>query len=349
MDVAFLPIIQGQDAPTIAKRALQSADLKNRDVVILDTAGRTSIDEELMGELSEITKIAKPSETLLVADSLTGQDAVETAKRFQERIALTGLVLTRADGDGRGGAILSMRAITGKPVKFLGVGERPEDLEAFDARRVAGRILGMGDVVGLVERAQESMEQEQAEVMAEKMAKGQFDLDDLAAQLKQMQKMGGFASVLGMLPGMGGMGKAMKGANVDEGELKRQESVIYSMTKAERRDPRLMNASRKRRVARGAGVDVADVNKILKMHRQMGDMMKTMGGKGMKEMAAAMAGGGGGQGGGGAGPSLPGLGGPAGMGGLGGMGGLPPGALPGQPAQRGRKATKKKPKPRRKK
>jgi signal recognition particle subunit SRP54 len=289
-EVDFLPIVAGQSAVEIAKRALATAKLSGFDVLILDTAGRASIDEALMAEAAEIAALAKPFETLLVADALTGQDAVETAKRFHERLPLTGIVLTRLDGDGRGGAALSMRSITGLPIKFAGVSEKIDGLEAFDPQRVAGRILGRGDIVALVEKAAADFDQEKAERMAKKLAKGQFDLDDLADQLRQIQKLGGIGGVMGMLPGVAKAKKQMEAANLNEKMVNRQVAIITSMTKAERKKPDLLNASRRRRIAAGAGVDVAEVNKVLKMHRQMADMMKAVGkgGKGLGGMMQAL-------------------------------------------------------------
>ena len=286
--VSSLPIIEGQSPAEIARRALQAAKLGGYDVVFLDTAGRTSIDEQMMAEASEIAKIAQPNETLLVADSLTGQDAVETARRFHERLPLTGLVLTRMDGDGRGGAALSMRAVTGLPIKFLGTGEKLDGLDAFDAKRLAGRILGQGDIVSLVEKAGDQMDAEKAERLAKKMQKGQFDLNDLADQLKQMQKMGGLGGIMGMLPGAKKAKQAMAASGMDDKVLLRQTAIISSMTKAERAKPALLNASRRKRIAAGAGVDVADVNKVIKMHRQMADMMKKLSKGGLKGMMGAM-------------------------------------------------------------
>jgi len=289
--VETLPIVAGQSAPDIARRAMNAARLGGFDVLILDTAGRTTLDEAMMSEAADIARIASPIETLLVADSLTGQDAVRTAKAFHDRLPLTGLVLTRTDGDGRGGAALSMRAVTGLPIKFLGAGEKIDALEVFDARRVAGRILGAGDVVALVERAAAEMDRGQAERMAKKMAKGQFDLDDLAEQLRQMQRMGGMQGLMGMLPGVQKVKKQIAESGVDDKIFRRQEAIIQSMTKLERKKPDILAASRKRRIAKGAGVDVADVNRLLKQHRQMADMFKAMsrgGGKGMAQMAAMM-------------------------------------------------------------
>lgn len=290
-EVDALPIVAGQGAADIARRALNAARLGGYDVLILDTAGRTTLDEAMMAEAADIARISAPAETILVADSLTGQDAVRTAKAFHTRLPLTGLILTRADGDGRGGAILSMRAVTGLPIKFLGAGERIEALEAFDARRVAGRILGQGDIVALVEKAAVDLDQAAAEKTARKLAKGQFDLEDLAAQLKQMQRMGGMQGILGMLPGVQKVKKQISESGVDEKVFLRQQAIISSMTPQERRKPDLLNASRKRRVAKGAGVDVAEINRLLKTHRQMADTVKAMsrdGGKGLMRMAQAM-------------------------------------------------------------
>ncbi len=308
-DVGFLPIIEGQTATDIAARAMNAARLGGYDVVILDTAGRTSIDEELMNEASAIADIAKPAETLLVADALTGQDAVETAQRFHERLPLTGLVLTRMDGDARGGAALSMRAVTGLPVKLLGVSEKLDGLDDFDAKRIAGRILGQGDVVSLVEKAAETLDAEKAERMAAKMKKGEFDLDDLAEQLRQLQKMGGMQSILGMLPGMGKIKKQMAGMNMDDRVFKQQEAIISSMTRLERAKPAIIKASRKKRIAAGSGTGVPQVNQLLKMHKQMAGMMKKMGRGGRKGMMNALGGMGGGM--------------PPGMGGM----GMPPGGM----------------------
>jgi signal recognition particle subunit SRP54 len=289
-----LPIMAGQSAPDIARRALSAAKLGGYDVLILDTAGRTTLDEAMMAEVADIARIASPAETLLVADSLTGQDAVRTAKAFHERLPLTGLILTRADGDARGGAALSMRAVTGLPIKFLGAGEKIDALDAFDARRVAGRILGAGDIVSLVERAAADFDQAKAEKMAKRLAKGQFDLEDLAEQLRQMQKMGGMQGIMGMLPGVQKAKQQIAASGMTDKTFKRQEAIITSMTPVERRKPDLLNASRKRRVAAGAGVEVQEINRLLKQHRQMADAFKTMsrdGGKSMARMAQAMGGG----------------------------------------------------------
>lgn len=299
IDVATLPIVQGESAVQITRRALQSAKLQGFDVLILDTAGRITLDEGLMNEVAEVADIARPVETLLVADSLTGQDAVRTASAFHARLPLTGLVLTRADGDGRGGAMLSMRAVTGLPIKYLGAGEKVDALDVFDARRVAGRILGQGDIVALVEKAAQDLDQAKAEKMARKLAKGQFDLDDLAGQLQQMKRMGGLQGIMGMLPGVAKMKGQMAESGIDDRMILRQEAIISSMTKAERKKPDLLNASRKKRIAAGAGVEVQDVNRVLKQHRQMADVVKSMargGPKKMQQMAAMLGGLGGGGG-----------------------------------------------------
>ncbi|MGE0740791.1 MAG: signal recognition particle protein [Hyphomonadaceae bacterium] len=277
INVDVLPIVAGQSPQDIAKRALQAARLGGHDVLMLDTAGRTTIDEEMMSEAASIAQIAKPGEVLLVADSLTGQDAVETAKRFHERLPLTGLVLTRADGDGRGGAALSMRAVTGLPIKFLGAGERPDALEPFDARRIAGRILGQGDIVGLVEKAVEQVDRADAERMAQKLAKGRFDFDDLEKQLGQILQIGGLKGVMGMLPGAQKIKAQIADAQLDDRQVQRQIGIIRSMTKQERQKPDLINGRRRARIAKGAGVEVMEVNRLLKMHRNMADMAKAMG------------------------------------------------------------------------
>jgi signal recognition particle subunit SRP54 len=286
--VDALPIVTGQLPADIARRALQAAKFGGYDVLMLDTAGRTTLDEQMMNEAAEIASIAKPSETLLVADALTGQDAVETAKRFHERLPLTGLVLTRMDGDGRGGAALSMRSVTGLPIRFIGMGEKLDGLDVFDAQRIAGRILGQGDIVKLVETAREHVDEEEQAKLAKKMAKGKFDLEDLAGQLRQLQKMGGLGGLMGMMPGAQKAKQAMAAGNMDDKVLKRQEAIIQSMTPKERTKPDILQASRKRRIAAGAGVEVAEVNKVLKMHRGMADMMKKMGKGGMKGLSQAM-------------------------------------------------------------
>ena len=359
VSIATLPIIAGQGPVDIARRAVQAAKLGGHDVVILDTAGRTHIDEPLMVEMAEIKAAANPHETLLVADSLTGQDAVNLARSFDERVGVTGLVLTRMDGDGRGGAALSMRAVTGKPVKLIGTGEKMDALEEFHPKRIADRILGMGDIVSLVEKAAETIDAEKAAAMAKKMQSGKFDLNDLADQLRQMQKMGGMGGIMGMMPGMGKMQDQMAAAGFDDKTFARQIAIIQSMTQKERSNPDLLKHSRKKRIAAGSGTDAAQINKLLKMHRQMADMMKAMGGKGkgggmMRGLMGGMANkmGLGGLMGGGGMPDLSkmdskqlealkkqaeaaGLGGGMPRGLPGGLPGLPGGGLPGLPGGRG--------------
>ncbi|HEY5080917.1 MAG TPA: signal recognition particle protein [Bauldia sp.] len=286
-----LPIVPGQTPVEIARRSESAARFGGYDVVILDTAGRTHIDEPLMLEMAEIKAATKPHEILLVADSLTGQDAVNLAKSFDDRVGITGIVLTRVDGDGRGGAALSMRAVTGKPIKLLGVGEKLDALEDFDPARVAGRILGMGDIVGLVEKATQNIDAAKAAKAAERMRKGVFDLDDLGEQLQQMQNIGGMSGVMGMLPGIGKAKKQIDAMGLDDSVFKRQRAIITSMTKAERKNPDVLKASRKKRIASGSGTKVEEVNRLLKMHRQMADMMKDMGrGKGMFARMGGMLG-----------------------------------------------------------
>ncbi|MEG9861816.1 MAG: signal recognition particle protein [Parvularculales bacterium] len=289
--VDTLPVVEGQAPVDIASRALTAGRLQGYDVILLDTAGRLHADEALMSEMAAIHKVGTPRETLLVADSLTGQDAINLAEQFHSRIPLTGIVLTRADGDARGGAALSMGHVTGVAVRYLGVGERPDALEIFDAERMARRILGMGDVAGLVEQAERTIDTKKAERIAAKMKKGQFDLEDLAEQLEQMGRMGGLKSVLGMLlPALGRQANNVNAAALDDGLIKRQTAIIKSMTPKERTSPKLLNASRKRRVAAGAGVAVQEVNRVLKMHRQMADMTKKLGRKGGNLEAVAGAG-----------------------------------------------------------
>ena len=275
--VDTLPIVKGENPVQIAKRAKTQAALGGYDVYMLDTAGRLSIDEELMAQVEAVRDVANPRETLLVVDGLTGQDAVHTAQNFDDRIGITGVVLTRMDGDGRGGAALSMRAVTGKPIRFVGLGEKMDALETFEPERIAGRILGMGDIVSLVEKAQQTIEAEQAERMMRRFQKGQFNMNDLRMQLEQMQKMGGMEGVMGMMPGMGKMAKQVQEAGFDDKIIARQIALIQSMTKKERANPAILQASRKKRIAAGAGLEVSELNKLLKMQRQMGDMMKKMG------------------------------------------------------------------------
>lgn len=350
-NVGSLPIIAGETPLTITRRATEAARLGGYDILILDSAGRLHIDDELMGEIKSVSDYAKPRETLLVVDAMTGQDAARVGEAFHQAIGVSGIILTRIDGDARGGAALSMRYVTGKPIRFLGVGEKLEDLDGFDADRLAGRILGMGDVVALVEKASQSIQADEAERLAKRMQQGKFDLNDMATQLKQMRSLGGVSSILGLLPGMSGMMNQLKSANLDEKIFRRQEAIISSMTKAERSQPEIIHASRRKRIAAGSGTGVADVNKLLKQHQMMEKTMKMMkksggglmGGLGKmmgigrnempdaSTMAAMMGGklpdrgslklpnlGSGGKGSSG-----------LGLGGLGGMGGLPPGLTPG--------------------
>ncbi len=292
--VDTLEIVKGQSPVEIANRAAREGKLGGYDVLFLDTAGRTHIDEELMAETAEIKRVSDPHEILLVADALTGQDAVNLARSFDERVDVTGIVLTRVDGDGRGGAALSMRAATGKPIKLIGVGEKMDALEDFAPSRIADRILGMGDIVALVEKAREHVSAQDAEKMAKKLKKGKFDLEDLKSQLQQMKKMGGMGALMGLMPGMGQIKKAMGNAKIDEKVFDRQVAIINSMTKKERAQPELLNASRRKRIAAGAGVEVSDINKLIKQHRQMADMMKKMSrGGGMGALSGMMGGKGG--------------------------------------------------------
>ncbi|WP_224823876.1 signal recognition particle protein [Cognatishimia sp. MH4019] len=325
--VDTLPIVKGEDPVSIAKRAKQQATMGGYDVYMLDTAGRLHIDQELIAQAAAVRDVANPRETLLVVDGLTGQDAVNVAEEFDDKIGVSGVVLTRMDGDGRGGAALSMRAVTGKPIKYVGLGEKMDAIEEFHPERIAGRILGMGDIISLVEKAQETIEAEQAERMMKRFQKGQFNMNDLKGQLEQMMKMGGMEGIMGMMPGMGKMAKQMESAGFDDSILRRQIALINSMTKKERANPQLLQASRKKRIAKGAGLEVSELNKLMKMHRQMSDMMKKMGKMGKKgllkgamgqmfgkggpsqaEIEAAQA-----QMGAGKMPGLPGLGGGAGL------------------------------------
>jgi signal recognition particle subunit SRP54 len=294
IDVDTLPIVQGESAVQIAKRAKQMATLGGYDVYLLDTAGRLHIDQVLMDEVAQVRDAVSPRETLLVVDGLTGQVAVEVAQEFEDKVGISGVVLTRMDGDGRGGAALSMRATTGKPIRFVGLGEKMDALETFEANRIAGRILGMGDIVALVEKAQEVFEAEQAERMMKRFQKGLFNMNDMKSQLDQMLKMGGMQGVMQMMPGMGKMAKAAEDAGFSDIAIRRQIALINSMTKKERANPDLLQASRKKRIAAGAGLDVAELNRLLKMHRQMADTMKKLGkmGKGgmLKQAMAAMQG-----------------------------------------------------------
>ncbi|PRX33780.1 signal recognition particle subunit FFH/SRP54 (srp54) [Meinhardsimonia xiamenensis] len=330
--VDTLPIVKGETAQAIARRAKQQALLGGYDVYMLDTAGRLHIDAELIQQAAEVRDIVSPRETLLVVDGLTGQVAVEVAEEFDDKIGITGVVMTRMDGDGRGGAALSMRAVTGKPIKFVGTGEKMDALEEFHPERIAGRILGMGDIVALVEKAQATIEAEEAERMMKRFQKGRFNMNDLKMQLEQMLRMGGMEGIMGLLPGMGKMQKQIAEAGFDDKVIRHQIALINSMTKKERANPQILQASRKKRIARGAGLEVQDLNRLLKMHRQMSDMMKKLGrmGKGgaLKQAMRGLFGKGGpspaelqalqNQAGGGLPGGLPGLGGNQGL-------GLPPG------------------------
>lgn len=328
--VDTLPVVFGEMAPAIARRAVDTAKRQGYDVLFIDTAGRTTVDEAMMQEAEEVSRIVSPNETLLVADAMTGQDAVGVAEAFAKRLGVTGIVLTRIDGDARGGAALSMRQVAGKPIRFMGTGEKLDAIEPFHAERIAGRILGMGDIVSLVEKAAETIEQEDAEKLAKKMQSGRMDLTDLLSQLRQMKRMGGLGGLMGLLPQVGNLKKQMAEANIDEKMLARQEAIILSMTPREREKPDLLKASRKRRIAAGAGVEVQDVNRLLKQFDQMRGMMKKMSKMGRKKgkkggMPALPPG-----------MGLPGAGGPALPGGLGG-GGAPSGlsGLPGLPGKGG--------------
>jgi signal recognition particle subunit SRP54 len=290
VDVDTLPIVTSETPVQIARRAEREGRLGGYDVLILDTAGRTHIDEELMAETAEIKAIAKPHEILLVVDALTGQDAINVARSFDSRLDVTGIVMTRVDGDGRGGAALSMRAATGKPIKLIGIGEKMDALEDFHPSRIADRILGMGDIVSLVEKAAEHVSAEDAQKMAKKLKKGSFDLDDLRGQLIQMKKMGGMGGLMGLMPGAGQIKKAMANSNIDEKVFDRQIAIINSMTKKERAEPDLLNASRRKRIAAGAGVEVSEINKLAKQHRQMADMMKKVSKGGMGALGGMFGG-----------------------------------------------------------
>ena len=288
--IATLPIVAGQKPVDIAKRAMDVARKEGFDVVMLDTAGRLTVDEDLMKEASAIRDVAKPVETLLIADAMTGQDAVNTAKAFDERVGLTGIMLTRVDGDARGGAAMSMKAVTGKPIKLIGTGEKWTEVETFHPDRIAGRILGMGDVVSLVEKAAETVNRADAEKMAQKFSKGQFDYNDLLSQIQQMKKMGGMGAMMKLMPGLSNMSGKLEEAGMNDSLIKRQEAIIFSMTERERENPDLLNASRKKRVAAGSGTTVQEINKLDKQLRQMQTMMKRMRKMGMSGMMKQMKG-----------------------------------------------------------
>jgi len=319
IECATLPIVQGQQPVDIARRAMEAAKLQAADVLLLDTAGRLHVDEALMAEMKAVSTVSTPAEVLLVVDSLTGQDAVNVAKSFTEEVPLTGVILTRMDGDARGGAALSMRHVTGKPIKFAGTGEKLDALEAFHPKRVADRILGMGDVVSLVEKAAATIKEEDAEALAKRMAKGQFDLNDLRTQLQQMNQMGGLGMLAGMMPGMKKAKAALQNSGMDDKVLVHMDALIGSMTPTEREKPALLNAKRKKRVAAGAGLKVQDVNRLLKMYQEMARAMKQIKKMGGLKGLASMFGKGGME------AAMPGLGGPG--------GGLPPG-LPGLPGRK---------------
>ncbi|WP_419798567.1 MAG: signal recognition particle protein [Terasakiella sp.] len=320
-----LPIVFGEQPVAIAKRAMVEARKGGYDVVILDTAGRLHIDEKLMDEVAQVRDVANPAETLLVTDAMTGQDSVNVAKEFNDKIGITGIALTRVDGDARGGAALSMKEVTGAPIKVMGVGEKIDELEAFHADRVAGRILGMGDVVSLVEKAQETIEQDKAEALAKRVMKGLFTLEDMLEQLNQIRKMGDVDGLLSMLPGIGKMKKQLAEAKVDDKMIARQQAIILSMTVKERQNPKIIKASRRQRIAAGCGLTVQDVNKLLKQYQQTATVMKKVGKMNKKGLLGKLGGMMGGPGG-----AMPpgGLNGLPGLDGLGGQGGLPPGLPP---------------------
>ena len=279
IDIEILPKVENQSPENIAKRAIAAAEINDIDLILFDTAGRTSIDDNLMQELKELESIVEPIETLLILDSMTGQDAINVAKNFSDKIKLTGSILTRVDGDARGGAALSLKMTTGCPIKFIGNGEKIDDIEIFHPNRIANRILDMGDVVTLVEKAAENIDHQEAEKMAERLQQGEFDLNDLLSQINQMKKMGGISSMLKFIPGMKNLGD--KANTVSDDAIKKQEAIILSMTKLERRKPKMINSSRKQRIAKGSGTVVSEVNRILKQHRKMADMMKRVSKKGM--------------------------------------------------------------------
>jgi len=274
--ITTLPIVKGQLPIDITKRALNAASLSGSDIIIFDTAGRTQIDLPMMNEIKEIKSLSKPIETILVADSLTGQAAVNIATEFKNAVDLTGIILTRIDGDGRGGAALSMKFSTNTPIKFMGTGEKINEFEVFHPDRIANRILGMGDVVSLVEKASQDIDQENIKKTEENIKKGSFSMEDYLSQLRQMKKMGGMQGVLSMLPGVSKIKKQMDNANIDENVIKVNEAIILSMTKEERQNPKIINNSRKKRISNGSGADSSNVNKLLKQFKMMGNMMKKM-------------------------------------------------------------------------
>ena len=284
-NIETLPIIEGQLPTDICRRAISAANLNGTEIIIFDTAGRTQIDFQMMNEIKQVEDIINPSETILVADSLTGQVAANVAKEFKNKVNLTGIILTRSDGDGRGGAALSMKYVADVPIKFLGIGEKIENFEVFHPDRIANRILGMGDIVSLVEKASEDLDQENLKKTEEKLKKGQFSLEDYLSQLRQMKKMGGIEGIMSFLPGISKMKSQMENAGIDEEIISKNEAVILSMTHKERKDPRIINGSRKKRIANGSGTDVATINKLLKQFKMMSDMMKKMSKGNTKDLA----------------------------------------------------------------
>ena len=289
-EVDVLEVVPNQEPRDIAKRAQQQATLGGYDVFILDTAGRMHVEENLMDEITDVKALINPNETLLIVDGLTGQDAVNVAKEFDSKCSLDGIIVTKLDGDSRGGAALSMRAITQKPIKFIGMGEKSSELEIFDPKRIANRILGMGDIVSLVEKAQEQLDSEKAQRMIKRLEKGQFNMNDLRLQLEQTVKMGGMQGMIGMMPGLGKLAKQVENSNINDKVIKKQIALITSMTKKERANPQILQASRKKRIAMGSGQEVSELNKLVKMHRQMADMMKKMGRKGNRGMLRSLVG-----------------------------------------------------------
>ena len=283
--ISILPKVENQMPIDISKRAIEFAKLNNIDCILLDTAGRTNIDDILMNELSQLEKEISPIETLLVLDSLTGQEAVNVVKDFSNKIKLSGSIITRVDGDARGGAALSMKYITDCPIKFMGVGEHIDDLEIFHPERIANRILGMGDIVSLVEKASENIDEQDAERMATKLQKGEFDLDDLLSQIRQMKKMGGLSSIMKFIPGLKNLENKISHNDSAENSIMKQEAIILSMTKYERSKPKIINGSRKKRIATGSGTKVSDINRVLKQHKKMTDMMKKLSKNGMGSMS----------------------------------------------------------------
>ena len=284
-NILTLPIVEGQQPLDICRRALSAANLNGSEVIIFDTAGRTQIDLQMMSEIKQIEQTINPSETLLVADSLTGQVAANVAKEFKSTVNLTGIVLTRSDGDGRGGAALSMKYVSQVPIKFLGVGEKIENLEEFHPDRIANRILGMGDIISLVEKATQDIDEENLKKTEEKLKKGQFSLDDYLSQLRQMKKMGGIEGIMSFLPGVSKIKNQMDQAGVNEKIVSKNEAVILSMTKKERTNPKIIDGSRKKRIANGSGTDIATINKLLKQFKMMSEMMKKMSKGNMKGLA----------------------------------------------------------------